>query len=178
MNIKALVVDRRSTVRNELSQPLKQIGVRKVVEMNASEAGGATFEAGEFDVIFVEFNTLIEAGETLVQRLRQQGFLFPALVHPRAQVEPSATIAAGAQVFGMASVGAAAGVGFGAIVNTGAIVSHDCQIEEYAHVAPGAVLAGNVRVGRGALVGDGAAARERRRRRRAPPSRTERTAGV
>jgi DNA-binding NtrC family response regulator len=80
MNIKALVVDRRSTVRNELSQPLKQIGVQKVVERNANDIGGTNFEAGEFDVIFVEFNTLIEAGETLVQRLRQQDSAVPIIV--------------------------------------------------------------------------------------------------
>ena len=80
MNIKALVVDRRSTVRNELTQPLKKIGVRKVVEMNTDEISIAVFRAGEFDIIFVEFNTLIEAGESLVQRLRQQDPAVPIIV--------------------------------------------------------------------------------------------------
>jgi DNA-binding NtrC family response regulator len=80
MKIKALVVDRRTKVRNALTRPLKKIGVRQVVEMNGDEIGGATFEAGEFDIIFVEFNTLIEAGETLVQRLRQLDPAVPVII--------------------------------------------------------------------------------------------------
>jgi acyl-[acyl carrier protein]--UDP-N-acetylglucosamine O-acyltransferase len=43
-----------------------------------------------------------------------------------------------------------------AIVNTGAIVSHDCRIGDYAHVAPGAILAGGVEIEEGTLVGMGA----------------------
>jgi len=41
------------------------------------------------------------------------------------------------------------------MVNTGAIVSHDCEIGSYAHIAPGAMLAGQVWVGARALVGMG-----------------------
>jgi sugar O-acyltransferase (sialic acid O-acetyltransferase NeuD family) len=88
-------------------------------------------------------------------RMVSRGFVFPALVHPKAMVEPSAEIAAGTLVFGMASVGSAARIGFGVIVNTGAIVSHDCQIGDLAHLTPGVVLAGSVEVGAGAIIGMG-----------------------
>lgn len=42
------------------------------------------------------------------------------------------------------------------IINTGSQIDHDCQIESFVHIAPGAVLCGRVRVGEGALVGSGA----------------------
>ena len=47
-------------------------------------------------------------------------------------------------------------IGNGVILNTGSIVEHECIIHDYAHIAPGAVLCGNVEVGEGTLVGAGA----------------------
>jgi UDP-3-O-[3-hydroxymyristoyl] glucosamine N-acyltransferase len=41
------------------------------------------------------------------------------------------------------------------MVNTNAVVSHDCEIGMYTHIAPGALLAGNVHVGARTLVGMG-----------------------
>ncbi len=41
------------------------------------------------------------------------------------------------------------------MVNTNAVVSHDCVIGMYSHIAPGALLAGEVHVGAHALVGMG-----------------------
>ena len=46
-------------------------------------------------------------------------------------------------------------IGRHVIINTGATVDHDCIIEDYAHIAPGAHLCGNVRIGEGALIGVG-----------------------
>ncbi len=43
----------------------------------------------------------------------------------------------------------------GAIINTSAVVEHDTVVEAFAHVAPGAVLCGAVRIGRAALIGAG-----------------------
>ena len=43
-------------------------------------------------------------------------------------------------------------IGKHVILNTGCTIDHDCVIEDYAHIAPGAHLCGNVRVGEGALV--------------------------
>ncbi|MGO9317706.1 MAG: NeuD/PglB/VioB family sugar acetyltransferase [Terracidiphilus sp.] len=88
-------------------------------------------------------------------KMAEIGFAFPRIVHPKAVVEPSAEIAGGVQVFGTAFIGSAAIVGFGALINTGAIVSHDCKIGAFAHIAPGAVLAGRVDVGIGCLIGMG-----------------------
>ena len=42
------------------------------------------------------------------------------------------------------------------IVNTGAQIDHHCCIEDHAHIAPGAILCGDVTVEAGAMVGAGA----------------------
>jgi sugar O-acyltransferase (sialic acid O-acetyltransferase NeuD family) len=87
--------------------------------------------------------------------LRDGGFSFPALIHPRAVVEPSAKIGDGVQVFANAYVGTEAVLSPMCMVNTNAVISHDCKIGSYTHIAPGALLAGNVVVGERTLLGMG-----------------------
>jgi sugar O-acyltransferase (sialic acid O-acetyltransferase NeuD family) len=91
----------------------------------------------------------------LFELLEEMGFGLPILVHPRATVERSAYIADGVQVFASAYVGSSTILRARCMVNTGAIVSHDCEIGSYTHIAPGALLAGGVRVGERTLVGMG-----------------------
>jgi len=83
------------------------------------------------------------------------GYEFPAVVSPHAVVEPSSNISEGVQVFAKAYVGADAVLEPRCMVNTAAVVSHDCVIGEYTHIAPGAMLAGHVHVGKRTLVGMG-----------------------
>ncbi len=80
MTITALVLDRRSSVRNAFTQPLKQIGIRNVVEINAQRLVDEPFDAGKFDVVFVEFNTLMEVGQTLVASLHEMDVNVPIIV--------------------------------------------------------------------------------------------------
>jgi len=83
------------------------------------------------------------------------GYEFPAVVSPHAVAEPSSNIGEGVQVFANAYVGADAVLEPRCMVNTAAVVSHDCVIGEYTHIAPGAMLAGHVHVGKRTLVGMG-----------------------
>ena len=53
----------------------------------------------------------------------------------------------------MAIVNAAAHIGKLCIINTKALVEHDCVVGDFTHVAVGAVLCGQVNVGRSVLVG-------------------------
>ncbi len=87
--------------------------------------------------------------------LEKAGFSFPVLVHPRATIEPSAKIESGTQVFANAYVGTETILHSNCMVNTNAVVSHDCEIGAYTHIAPGALLAGQVHVGDRTLIGMG-----------------------
>ena len=46
-----------------------------------------------------------------------------------------------------------ADIGKGVIINTGAIIEHECLIRDFAHIAPGATLTGNVEVGEASFIG-------------------------
>ena len=87
--------------------------------------------------------------------LEKTGFTFPVLLHPRATIEPSARIEPGTQVFANAYVGTETILHSNCMVNTNAVVSHDCEIGAYTHIAPGALLAGQVHVGDRTLIGMG-----------------------
>ena len=41
----------------------------------------------------------------------------------------------------------------GVIVNTNAIIEHECYLGSFCHVAPGVVLAGNVKIGKRSFIG-------------------------
>ncbi len=97
----------------------------------------------------------IEIRARLFGLLAASGFAFPALIHPRALVEASAQVGEGTQVFANAYIGSSAILREKCMVNTGAVVSHDCEVGAYSHIAPGCLLAGQVRVGEKALVGMG-----------------------
>jgi sugar O-acyltransferase (sialic acid O-acetyltransferase NeuD family) len=77
-------------------------------------------------------------------------------IHPSAVVSAHATVARGTVVMANATINVAAHVGENAIINTASSIDHHCVIGAHAHVAPGAILAGNVRVGEETLVGAGA----------------------
>lgn len=78
------------------------------------------------------------------------------IVHPSATVARSAILHDGVFVAPGAVIGPRAWIATGVIVNSGAVVEHDCELGDYAHVAPRSVLAGGVRVGAATLIGVGA----------------------
>jgi sugar O-acyltransferase (sialic acid O-acetyltransferase NeuD family) len=91
----------------------------------------------------------------IYELLSDSGFTFPALIHPRATIEPSARFGNGVQVFANAYIGSEAVLQPMCMINTNAVISHDCEIGSYTHIAPGAMLAGQVLVGERTLIGMG-----------------------
>ena len=78
------------------------------------------------------------------------------IVHSRAFVASNAVLGLGSQILAQSAVAAEATLGRSVIVNTAASVDHECVIHDYAHLAPGARLGGEVEVGPGAFIGMGA----------------------
>lgn len=81
--------------------------------------------------------------------------LYPGnVIHPSAIIDASATLAPqGVMVAAHATINPLATIGTGAICNTGCIIEHECVVGNFAHIAPGAVLCGNVKVGHNSFVG-------------------------
>jgi acetyltransferase EpsM len=77
-------------------------------------------------------------------------------IHPSAAVSAHARVGRGTVVMANATVNVAAEIGENAIVNTASSIDHHCIVGAHAHIAPGAILAGSVRIGEETLVGAGA----------------------
>lgn len=75
--------------------------------------------------------------------IEQLGFSFPVIVHPTAFVSRFASIGAGSVLFAQTAVNAGTVIGKAAIINTSASVDHDCILDDFVHISPGANLAGN-----------------------------------
>lgn len=89
-------------------------------------------------------------------RYRARGFTFLPLISPAATVMTHVTVREGAQVMAGAVIQPGSTIGQNSIINTRTSVDHDCSIGAHVHVAPGAVLCGDVTVGAHSHIGAGA----------------------
>jgi sugar O-acyltransferase (sialic acid O-acetyltransferase NeuD family) len=87
--------------------------------------------------------------------LRRSGTLLAIARHPSSVVAPDVDTGPGTVICAGAIVNPGTRIGVGAIVNTRASVDHHSTIGDYAHIAPGACLGGNVTVGDLTLIGIG-----------------------
>lgn len=98
---------------------------------------------------------------TVVERLRanamasHQPLAFVTAIHPSAIVSPTARIGEGTVVMAGAIINADVKIGKHCIVNTGVSIDHDCVIEDFCHIAPGAHISGGTHVGEGTWIGVG-----------------------
>ncbi len=95
-----------------------------------------------------------QAIETAVGRPPVQCISSRATVSSRSMIGNGVFIAPGA------IINIAAELKDGTYVNTGATVDHDCVLEPFSCVQPGAHLAGGVRIGKRTMVGIGASVRQ------------------
>jgi len=95
--------------------------------------------------------------ESLCNSLLAAGFELATIVHPRAIVSPRAVVGQGCTVMAGAIVGTEAKLGCGVIVNCGAVVDHNAQVNDYAHLAVNACMAGDSELGRSASMQAGSA---------------------
>jgi sugar O-acyltransferase (sialic acid O-acetyltransferase NeuD family) len=82
-------------------------------------------------------------------------------IHATAVIDDSANIARhGVMIAANVTINALAKIGIGAICNTYSVIEHECKIGDFAHIAPGAVLCGNVTIGENSFVGAKSVIRE------------------
>ena len=89
----------------------------------------------------------------IYKKLQEVGFILPTIIDPTAIVAEDVQIGEGTYVGKKCVINAAAKVGKMAIINTGAIVEHECQVDDFVHIAVSTVLCGNVYVKKNAFVG-------------------------
>jgi len=74
-------------------------------------------------------------------------------IHHSAIVSASVEMGKGIMIAAGAVINPVVTLGRGVICNTSSSIDHECVIEDFVHVAPGAVLCGNVKVGSGTFIG-------------------------
>jgi len=96
------------------------------------------------------------ARKDLWQTVNALGYESACAVHPSAQIGRSVFIGVGTVIMANTAINSGTKIGENTIINTGATVDHDCVLEDYVHISPGAHLAGDVRIGWLTHIGIGA----------------------
>lgn len=78
-----------------------------------------------------------------------------SVVHPSAVISEDADIAEGTVVMAGAVINPGVRIGKHCIINTAVTVDHDCWLEDYVHLSPGAHLSGTVHIGEETWLGTG-----------------------
>jgi len=74
-------------------------------------------------------------------------------IHKNSFVSSTAILGKGIMVGVGAVINACSKIKDGVICNTQSVIEHECEIDKFSHIAPGAVLCGNVKVGKHTFVG-------------------------
>lgn len=101
----------------------------------------------------------IEISEKRVEvfeKLIKLGYELPAIVSPDSIVNEDVQIGKGTVVCDGAVINSGSRIGEGVIINTKSSVDHDCNIADFAYLAPGATICGGVVVGKNSIIGAGA----------------------
>lgn len=84
------------------------------------------------------------------------GYKFESVICESAFVSKYSVIGTGAQILSNSVIQTGSKIGTQTIINNGAIVEHDCKISKHCHLAPNAVLCGDVDIGSFSFIGAGA----------------------
>ena len=111
------------------------------------------------------FITMGSMGNTELRRklsemVKRIGLNTPSVIDPSAIVARGTTICDGVYIGKRAVLNTGSRIGTGAIINTGVIIEHDCKVDEFSHISPGATLCGQVYVGKDSHVGAGSVVRQ------------------
>jgi sugar O-acyltransferase (sialic acid O-acetyltransferase NeuD family) len=74
-------------------------------------------------------------------------------IHKSAVISSNSTLGKGVLVSALAVINPLSIIENGVILNTSSVVEHECHVSEFAHIGPGAVLCGNVSIGKNTFVG-------------------------
>ncbi|AZN38513.1 acetyltransferase [Paenibacillus albus] len=94
--------------------------------------------------------------DKLYKVYKEQGYRFVMLAHPSAIISPDAVLEEGTQIMAGAIVQTGATVGSNSILNTRSSIDHHCRIGSSVHIAPGAIICGEVKIGDASMIGAGA----------------------
>jgi sugar O-acyltransferase (sialic acid O-acetyltransferase NeuD family) len=138
-------------------------------EIKVNNPFGLTYLGEEVDpAIIAELqlcNTYLGIGSNVVRskiyhHFTQHNINMPSVIHIQSIVSTSAIIENGSVIMPGVVINSFAKIGKAVICNTSSTIEHECQIGDFAHIAPGAVLAGGVKVGANSFIGANSVVKE------------------
>lgn len=138
---------------------LKYYTEKEILNSNPFELDYIGFEGSDsFDgwngnhqfILGIGDNTIRQKAANLVL---SKGNTLCNVIHNSASIAQKVTVGTGNFIARNVSISPMVKIGDFCILNTGCIIEHDCVLESAVHIAPGAVLAGNVIVGERTFVG-------------------------
>lgn len=134
---------------------------QKIAGIFDETKSGSLFETPFINAIAFEqlkdVNIIIAIGDNAARKRVSATIkhTFAKTIHTSSIVARKVVIDEGAMILHGTILQPFVSIGKHVIANTGCRIDHDCIIGDYVHVAPGAVLCGNVHIGEGALIGAG-----------------------
>lgn len=90
----------------------------------------------------------------IVGRLLSASFV--SVVHSRATISTNVQLGLGTAIMAGVVINQGSSIGNHVILNTNCSVDHDCKIDDFVHISPGATICGGITIGEGTHVGAGA----------------------
>lgn len=81
-----------------------------------------------------------------IERLVNEGFRVPSLIHKTAYISPTVEIGSGVVILPHATINTDVVIEDGCLINCGAIIDHGCHIERGCHIGLGAMIKGQNRI--------------------------------
>jgi sugar O-acyltransferase (sialic acid O-acetyltransferase NeuD family) len=119
---------------------------------NGLKVLGDDSQITKFDTLEVELvngigpSTSSFKKQEIENRYSSLGYTFATVIHPSAIINCDAIIGIGVQIMAGAIIQSGVSIAKGCVINSGSIIEHDCMLSSFVHVAPGAVLCGNVKL--------------------------------
>ena len=106
------------------------------------------------------FITVGSLGDTsirrkLYQKVKEIGFNVPNIIDNSSMISCFANLGEGCFIGKNAVINAGVIIGNCTIINTSSTIEHECNVHDFAHISPGGILCGNVRIGANTHVGAG-----------------------
>lgn len=93
--------------------------------------------------------------QRIMREVEAVGGQFATLIHPNSIIGEDVKIGEGSVIMAGAVINSGTVIGKGVIINTSSSVDHDCNLEDYVHIAVGAHVAGTVNIGLCTWIGAG-----------------------
>lgn len=94
--------------------------------------------------------------EKIFKKVKNSGIDIISVIHPQAVIAEGVKIGEGVVIMPGVVIGPGVVLKDGVVINTSASVDHDCHLERFCQIWPGAHLAGSVDIGEFSYVGTGA----------------------